>query len=135
MPISNGYEACKNILKLFSDKKIFGGNFSPGMSGKNLKEDLELKPIMVAASAYVDDQVIEDTKKAGFDLVAAVPLKGDYIITNILPLIEERETKLNQKQNILTFAKEKKSSTHQMDMIRKLSQSLIRIGSCEFSQK
>lgn len=59
--------------------------------------NLELKPIIVAATAYVDQNVIEKTKDAGFDLVAAVPLKGDFIIQNILPLIEERETKLNQK--------------------------------------
>ena len=57
----------------------------------------ELKPIIVAASAFIDQNVIRKTKDAGFDLAAAVPLSGDYIIQNILPLIEERETKLYKK--------------------------------------
>jgi len=38
---------------------------------------------------------MDETKKVGFDLVASVPLKGDYIVDNILPLIEEREKMLS----------------------------------------
>ena len=106
MPISDGYEACKNILNLYSDNMIFK-NRKP-MKNENLGsindsefiQNQDLRPVMVACTSYVDQQVIESTAKIGFNEVFLTPISTNRIIEEIFPLIEKRELKFNHQQKI-----------------------------------
>lgn len=106
MPISDGYEACKNILNLYSDNMIFK-NKKP-MKNENQRSvnesefihNQDLRPIMVACSSYVDQQVIQSATKTGFNEVFLAPITPQRIIEDIFPMIEKRELKFNHLQKI-----------------------------------
>ena len=92
MPISDGYEACKNILNLYSDNMIFKKN--KPMKNENKRNDSELihtkdlKPVIVACTSYVDQEVISNTKKTGFNEVFLAPIGTKTIVEEIFPLIQ-----------------------------------------------
>ena len=96
MPISDGYEACSNILSLFSDKKIFlQRNSCVDMiniaeSSKSSISNYYLKPVVVANSSFVDQQIVNKTKLVGFDEVFETPMSSNSIVAGIMPLIKQR---------------------------------------------
>ena len=69
MPITNGYEACSSILKLYKSSNFFNMN----MSGSNVA-CLDLKPVIVACSSFINDKVIKNTNEIGFDAAYPCPL-------------------------------------------------------------
>lgn len=62
MPISDGYDACKNILKLYNDK---------------VRNIAHMKPLIVACTSYLDDDVIKKTNQDGFDAAYVSPISKD----------------------------------------------------------
>ena len=60
----------------------------------------DLRPVIVACSSYIDDHVLLETKKAGFDFAISAPLTTTTIIEDIFPLIEKRELKINHLKNM-----------------------------------
>ena len=59
MPISDGYEACKNILNLYKDNQIFTQQRpkknDSGVCSSQILLNQDLRPVMVACTSYVDD--------------------------------------------------------------------------------
>lgn len=60
MPISNGYETCRNIIKLFEK------NIPDQICSGHLKESNRV-PHLVAVSSYIDNNTKKQVKEAGFD--------------------------------------------------------------------
>lgn len=104
MPISDGYEALKNIKLLYDDQKIFkmdNSFMTPSLNEVNAdidqsnnpfsKQENEpikcITPLIVACSGYVDESVIEMTQLAGFKRVFSVPLSTGLIKSDILPML------------------------------------------------
>ena len=60
MPISDGYEACKNILNLYSDNMIFKKNKPMKNEDRSIDDSefiqnpQDLRPVIVACTSYVD---------------------------------------------------------------------------------
>jgi CheY-like chemotaxis protein len=54
MPISDGYETCANIVKLYNEEKIFGADNSQSRSKNSLSLESNLMPIIIAVSSYID---------------------------------------------------------------------------------
>ena len=122
MPISDGYEACMNILKVYDEQrdimKIVESKQSKPTpkqrksilsieSSQQIKEERkresdsesqselseedqevdqdndsninvsDLKPIMIACSGFVDDDVLKRTKDKGFVMTFEAPLKNE----------------------------------------------------------
>ena len=80
MPIADGYEACRNIIKLYTQAQLQGG----------FKSDLNLKPCMIAASGFVDENVRAKCLESGFDDVHLMPVCAQTIQEKILPLVLSR---------------------------------------------
>ena len=85
MPIMNGFDACKNICDLY-EESLFGvnnkrasmldddlcENLITNSTEKLIMSDLEkkmkkIKPLIVASTGLLSDQVTEDAKNSGFD--------------------------------------------------------------------
>lgn len=71
MPISDGYESCNKILNLF-EAGIFV-NKNPKIKISNYK------PVMVACSSLVNEEINNDALSAGFDLTLEAPLTADKL--------------------------------------------------------
>jgi CheY-like chemotaxis protein len=82
MPISDGYEACENIIKYFTNESIF----NVPQAGAKLKAN----PIMVACSSYVTPHIILKTSAAGFSLTLETPLTVPILQEKIMPMLELR---------------------------------------------
>ena len=72
MPIADGYEAIKNINHLFDDNKLLNLSSAPGYHRRrstffNAAKNVEDKPIIIACSGLVNEEVIEATQYSGFD--------------------------------------------------------------------
>ena len=87
MPISDGYDACKNILGLFNERKLFKIKTNQSSFSETVRE-YKIKPIMVAASSFVNDEVMVNTNAAGFDRTLTVPLRVPTLNDTIIPLLE-----------------------------------------------
>ena len=65
MPIADGYEAIKNINNLFDDNKLMNLNASPVQKHQNQFQQaakcVEDKPIIIACTGFVDEEVIAST--------------------------------------------------------------------------
>ena len=60
MPICDGYEACKNILNLYSDNMIFKKNKpikneDGSINDSEFIHTQDLRPVIVACTSYVDE--------------------------------------------------------------------------------
>ena len=75
MPISDGYETCKKIRKLFNAKKL-----------QNINKKM-VPPYIVACSSFVNRDTIRETNKAGFDQTVECPIAIERIRNDILPMI------------------------------------------------
>lgn len=95
MPITNGYEACSSILKLYKDQNIFGVRRS---QKKNKLWDL--RPVIVACTSYINDYVIKNTSEIGFEKAFSSPLQVSTIQQEIIPLVQEREERLDSRNEI-----------------------------------
>ena len=108
MPISDGYEACKNICTQFSDVNLFKlKEKAVGMDQDNFQrkkklfkflDSNDIKPLMVACSSEVSSEVREQTAKAGFDLTFLMPLSAEVIQTDIIPKLLERKQHIEIKK-------------------------------------
>ena len=56
----------------------------------SILEENEPKPLFVAFSAFIDKQVEEQTRQAGFDLVIEAPLTQQKIEQNIMSKLHHR---------------------------------------------
>ena len=97
MPIMSGFEACKKIDALTEDnsKNMFkvnkGESSHKSSSSQELIEfawELKNRPIMVAYSGLVNQDVRQQCEKAGFQLVIENPLTTQKIVDMIIPLLE-----------------------------------------------
>ena len=80
MPISNGYETCKNILDLYDSNQ-------ESLFSYNSIEIRRLKPIMIACTSHVDQNILRLTKEAGFNQTLQCPLRYNDIEDLIMPLL------------------------------------------------
>jgi CheY-like chemotaxis protein len=90
MPIMDGYEACRQILKLYNDKNKFF-QVDPNLNQISSKEscsnsivehvieEMFTQPLMIAYSGLVNDEVRQKAKLQGFDVVIDAPLTVDKI--------------------------------------------------------
>ena len=72
MPISDGFETCKNIVKFFKDKGIFkiDQSYVSNLSsshGSSLPFKY-FKPVIVALSSLITKSIEKKTEEAGFNL-------------------------------------------------------------------
>ena len=74
MPIKNGYEACQNIRGLFNNRKLFKLKSSSLVTSNNETKQVLHQPVMVAASSLVNEVVLTETQKVGFDLTLSIPV-------------------------------------------------------------
>lgn len=72
MPVTDGFEACRQILLVHKSKKRL--SISEFLSPKK-----STKPLIVAVSGYVDQIVEQKAKSAGFRMVFESPLSVDQI--------------------------------------------------------
>ena len=63
---------------------------------------------MIAYSGYVDDQVIINAKKVGFDLVFESPVAHKVIKEVILKFIEQRHNQFKQRVDLSEIVEESK---------------------------
>jgi len=96
MPISNGYETCKNIWNLYEDRNIFNmkRRRSSQLSGGH--DDLlliHLRPLIVAWTSenLSDKKLVEKINQVGFDLMMESPITFKHITDKILPKLQERK--------------------------------------------
>ena len=81
MPITNGFEACEKIKKLFTD----AFTISYQMSRPDESSELDYvpmnkrMPIFVAISTHIDDDVTQKAKNIGFQKVFKYPLNPESI--------------------------------------------------------
>jgi len=101
MPISDGFDACSKIQKLYNQRKKIDFNqtsqnpikknstHSAQLSAINSNqatvndtqqfhirlEDYDLLPLIVALTSHIDTQVLEKCDKAGFMMTLLTPLK------------------------------------------------------------
>ena len=64
MPIMNGYETCQKICQLYDkDKKFFE------ISQKvEIWKPIDERPLLVACTGFLNDEIERETLKAGFDV-------------------------------------------------------------------
>ena len=111
MPILNGFDTCKRILSILDDNKtqLFhtsslskitdkvdkSGTFNEDFGEvteldviNSLKE--ESKPLLIAYTELLDDEVVKKCQNYGFDLWLENPLNNDTVNTIIIQFIECR---------------------------------------------
>jgi CheY-like chemotaxis protein len=99
MPISNGFDACSSICKIFLKDKLLQVD-ADKMSPKSLRlmSFKELMPYLVACSSESMSQKLqEELDKAGFNIFYQVPLKADTIKDAIIPALKQRDIRIAQK--------------------------------------
>jgi CheY-like chemotaxis protein len=74
MPIMNGFEAASQIKKIYSDDdKIFRVKSNTSLQivepTNNKSIDQSFKPLVVALSAFIDEEVEKQALSCGFDMV------------------------------------------------------------------
>ena len=74
MPVSDGYEACSDISKLFDKKQIKIGDEEYGLCTQQ-----DFKPMLVACSSYLDEKILQKTESIGFDRTFQNPLSLQQI--------------------------------------------------------
>jgi CheY-like chemotaxis protein len=83
MPVCDGFEACRNIKKMFSDKVMQEREVVQEVKSKIKKTrrsnsvvmDLrDFMPHIIAVSGHVDEEVRADAGLAGFNAIFSVPL-------------------------------------------------------------
>lgn len=94
MPIADGFEAIKNIKQLYEDNNLFKlekecmEHTETEIASRYQVEEEMVKPIIIACSGLVNEEVAANTKEAGFDAVYQVPLKKEQIEKEIVPMID-----------------------------------------------
>ena len=116
MPISNGYEACKNIVNLYADStKIFKIhrdqslndliNADPRGFDSQKAQFLRFKdliPVIFALnSSVIDEALMKRLKDHGFDGGYETPIHDSLIKNEIIPRLCERKQLLDKKINII----------------------------------
>ena len=64
-------------------------------SVSSIIEDMATRPLMVAYSALVNDDVCKSAKEAGFDIVIENPITVDKIHDLVISKLEQRREKLS----------------------------------------
>ena len=77
MPVCSGYECCERIVALYSNLELRRKlKFCRELT---YEDKANFKPIIIACSSHVNDEVKEKTARIGFDLTMAAPLKATDI--------------------------------------------------------
>jgi CheY-like chemotaxis protein len=114
MPVCDGFEACRNIKKMFSDKVVQedGAVEEVKSYNKNRRESnfvlmdlMDFMPHIIAVSGYVDEDVRADAGQAGFDAIFSVPLTFKDVKNEIMPVLIIREQKLSKMNSIANMYK------------------------------
>ena len=98
----NGYDACKQIIDFYDN---FSTNFlqdaknrpinreaanHQAKSVNELIDDKPTKPVMVAFSGLVNDNVRAKAREAGFNIVIESPMTTNIIKSNLLASLQKR---------------------------------------------
>lgn len=118
MPISDGYETCKNIVNLYADSdKILRFQKSPSSYDLN-QADIEnsrchnlrsrdLTPLLIACtSSILDDSLMKKLQAHGFRGAHEAPIHDSEIKNEIIPKLFERKHQLDKKESIMKQIKE-----------------------------
>lgn len=123
MPISDGYEACRNIVNLYADNnqlfKMNKKNESPlnqnpesNILAKKERpcdhlQNIDLTPIIIACTSdIINENLIKKLTDLGFNGWYEAPVSEEVINSEIIPLLLVRAVKLNRKNEILKIIKE-----------------------------
>jgi CheY-like chemotaxis protein len=87
MPISNGYETCKNIWNLYNEKSIFktvkrkSGISQTCSDGKNDILMIQMRPLIVAWTSenLSNKKLMDKLTECGFDLMMESPITNKHI--------------------------------------------------------
>ena len=84
----NGFVACQKICELYDkDEKFF-----EFQQKKDIWEEINERPFLVACTSFVNDQIEQEAKNAGFDLVIQSPLQPETINTCIKERLKARNS-------------------------------------------
>ena len=105
MPISDGYETCKNIIKFFKCKGIFKIEASQvsNLSNSNGLSLMHFQPVIVALSSLITRDIDKRTIEAGFDLTLQSPLHANTIHSKIEPLLKQRKDNIEFQSEAYEF--------------------------------
>ena len=88
MPISNGFETCKNILKKYDDSTIFKIEDKDRLS---LDRSRNLKPLIIACTSdVIDEEMKKRLTDVGFEMIFQAPISDSQIVSQILPKLKKR---------------------------------------------
>ena len=91
-------------------------------SVSSIIEDMAARPLMVAYSAMVNDEVCKNAKEVGFDMVIENPITVDKINNIVISNIELRREKLSSiKNEILNVQVQVARSDSSCQRMRELS--------------
>lgn len=85
MPIMNGHEACKQILQIYKDynERQIGlkGSEDQSEDGHSNADEtyVNRRPIIVASSAHVTEEIQQQCLNEGFDMITGVPMEKDFL--------------------------------------------------------
>lgn len=88
MPVSDGFEACKLILQVYSDTNLLQRNISS--KRQSFSKPYDYIPYIVGASGYVDANVYKKCKDVGFEDLFEMPIDAALIEEVILPRVISR---------------------------------------------
>jgi CheY-like chemotaxis protein len=149
MPILNGYDACKQIrendfvsnnglytlLRMDFKCNDYGENHNPSVSvleGDNsFVKVRDNQPLIIALSAYLNQDIISRCEVAGFDDYLESPLTKDKILTRmIMPLEKKKERlqKCSNKDNELSENDDKEDSIDMQNQFEGMEHAIMPIG-------
>ena len=65
-------------------------------------------PHIIALTAHINAQVRAQVKATGFEDLISVPLTVDKVLKKIIPALEEREARINEKNELAMLYKDMK---------------------------
>lgn len=89
MPIMDGYEACKQIHQVYKDYNLshigLKGQacidlrmMKMNSESKENQTYTERKPLMIASSAQINEEITQLCLNLGFDMITSVPITSDF---------------------------------------------------------
>ena len=81
-------------------------------------------PLMIASSAFINDQIREECLEIGFDHIIEIPLQQDFLI-RLFDEIEQRKQHLVESDNNFSLNNSSKSSLKKQKSLRKRSSSVL----------
>ena len=104
MPVSDGWEAIKNIKRIYNNGFVPVDIENSANSSQKAKKTLniaDLKPIFIAVSGLVTDSIYKRAIDSGFEEMYEVPLQMKDIGEQIIPLLNNRVAIIKQKLKVM----------------------------------